>query len=408
MEAIICFYHLFRRRRNLMPIFAHFGIAISLYSVLLILGKQTRLISDKILIFFLISLSLPMIPEIFGWRTFASEMLSHSMPLTLGPFMYLYSKSLTLRGCRLLGRNYLHLFPFLFSFILALSFSNFFDYVSSTTAFFETGTNVRMFFFNTLIFLSFTVYSVLTYLLLKEHRKSVPNHFAQLSNQITLQWLNWSVFLFFIVFMLGHLPRYVRAFESLINPVFFHAVVANIHGSGVVLFIIVLGYFGVRQSQLFPEVCDDEDIDVMPKIEEELLEEKTPGTYKFPRLSDADLTNYRAQLDQNMVNEKPYLDPDLTLAQLAGMMDLPKKRLTEAINRNYNKNFYNYINDFRIVEVKQRLQDPLNNSKTVLVLAFEVGFNSKTTFNTYFKKSVGMTPTQFRKNTAIVTSSVGP
>jgi AraC-like DNA-binding protein len=200
--------------------------------------------------------------------------------------------------------------------------------------------------------------------------------------------------------MLGHLARYIKEYEPSNCPLLFHQVVANIHGSGCVLFIIVLGFFGIRQSQLFPEPCDEDDIKEIQKKKEEVLEEKTLGTYKYPRLSDADLRNYRAQLDDNMANEKPYLDSDLTLAQLADMLNLPKKRLTEAINRNFNKNFYNYINDYRIIELKQRLQDPLNDFKTVLVMAYEVGFNSKTTFNTYFKKSVGMTPTQFRNNTA--------
>jgi AraC-like DNA-binding protein len=114
-------------------------------------------------------------------------------------------------------------------------------------------------------------------------------------------------------------------------------------------------------------------------------------------LPDDLLEDYLSNLESFVKLEKPYLNSDLTLGDLAKLLDMPKHHLTETLNRKLQKNFYSYVNECRITEFKALLQDPQNSMQTIMSLAYQVGFNSKSAFNTFFKKSTQMTPTQFRK-----------
>jgi YesN/AraC family two-component response regulator len=97
-----------------------------------------------------------------------------------------------------------------------------------------------------------------------------------------------------------------------------------------------------------------------------------------------------------MEGEKLYHEAELTLQQLANRLQLPTYLVSQAINDGLKKNFYELINGYRVEEAKQLLLSPKNQNFTILSIGFEAGFNSKTTFNTVFKKFTGMTPTEFR------------
>ena len=93
--------------------------------------------------------------------------------------------------------------------------------------------------------------------------------------------------------------------------------------------------------------------------------------------------------------QKPYLDPELDLAKLSALVDLNPKQVSHTINRSFSKNFYEYINSYRVEAFKQLASDPENKKLTLLGLAFECGFKSKSTFNDAFKKTTGKTPSQY-------------
>jgi AraC-like DNA-binding protein len=99
----------------------------------------------------------------------------------------------------------------------------------------------------------------------------------------------------------------------------------------------------------------------------------------------------------HMTSQKPYLDPLLTLDSLAAKSHIPARQLSQLINRHFEKNFFEFINGYRIDEAKQLLANKDNEKVTIIDIMAKVGFNSKATFNTFFKKLVGVTPTQFRK-----------
>lgn len=115
--------------------------------------------------------------------------------------------------------------------------------------------------------------------------------------------------------------------------------------------------------------------------------------------------DYAEKIDSVMRSQKTYLNPDLTLDMLAESLSIPAKDLSMIINRHFNLNFYEFINGYRIEEVQKRLRDPANKDKTITDIYLEVGFNSKSVFNTFFKKLVGKTPSEYRQNPTVVATS---
>ncbi|MEM8966603.1 MAG: helix-turn-helix domain-containing protein [Bacteroidota bacterium] len=114
-------------------------------------------------------------------------------------------------------------------------------------------------------------------------------------------------------------------------------------------------------------------------------------------LDEKSLTNYRKRLLSHIESEKPYLDSDLSLRSLANQIDIHPNQLSWLLNESLGSNFNEFINHYRVETFKKLAKDPDNAHVTILGLAYDSGFNSKTVFNTYFKKEVGMTPKQFLK-----------
>ncbi len=119
--------------------------------------------------------------------------------------------------------------------------------------------------------------------------------------------------------------------------------------------------------------------------------------YKKALFSAQELEDYRSALDRLMAEEQPYLNPDLSLRDLAKLMDLPANYLSQLLNEGLDKNFSEYINSYRLEAFKTKAAEPSNRHLTILALAYDSGFNSKTVFNTFFKKVMGMTPSKYWK-----------
>lgn len=113
---------------------------------------------------------------------------------------------------------------------------------------------------------------------------------------------------------------------------------------------------------------------------------------------EAKLVNiaFAEKIDAAMRTQKLYLSPELTLDVLSETLQIPSKDLSLIFNRHFNSNFYEFINGYRIEEAKRILLEPTSKSKTITQIYLEVGFNSKSVFNTFFKKIVGQTPSEFR------------
>lgn len=120
--------------------------------------------------------------------------------------------------------------------------------------------------------------------------------------------------------------------------------------------------------------------------------------YERSGLTREEAMQCMSKMNQWMKSEKPYLNSDISLGDLAEKMELPGHIVSEVLNGLLKQNFYDYINNYRIEEFKSEAQLEKNARETNLNLAFQCGFNSKTTFNNSFKKFTGQTPSEFRQS----------
>ena len=103
------------------------------------------------------------------------------------------------------------------------------------------------------------------------------------------------------------------------------------------------------------------------------------------------------KLKSHMETEAPYLEPSLSIYDLSRQLNLPSKELSVLINHNLNQHFFDFVNEYRIKKAMEILADASKSDLTILEILYEVGFNSKSSFNTAFKKYTKLTPTQYRK-----------
>mgnify|MGYP002779807909 CR=1 FL=1 len=108
-----------------------------------------------------------------------------------------------------------------------------------------------------------------------------------------------------------------------------------------------------------------------------------------------DYGGWKAKIDRLMQEQQPYLQPELTLADVAHQLKTNASMLSGVINGVYRKNFNDFINEYRVEELKRQIRNPQNKHLTLLAVAFECGFNSKSTFNRAFKNTAGVTPKEF-------------
>lgn len=130
-----------------------------------------------------------------------------------------------------------------------------------------------------------------------------------------------------------------------------------------------------------------------------LEENENIQKYKNSNLTPEKTSEFALKLEEFMNMSKPYLSPTLTLNELAEMLNIHPKNLSQIINENFNQNFFEFVNSYRVKEAKEILvtKNSEYSKKTILEILYEVGFNSKSAFNRAFKKQIGITPSQFRK-----------
>ncbi|WP_175620496.1 helix-turn-helix domain-containing protein [Chryseobacterium schmidteae] len=127
------------------------------------------------------------------------------------------------------------------------------------------------------------------------------------------------------------------------------------------------------------------------------ITEVVPKQKSSPVIDD-EKNNQIKELKDYMLVQQPYLNPSLTVQELAEQLKIPVKDLSVLINSYMDKHFFDFVNEYRIEKAMEILKDPLQKDLTILEILYQVGFNSKSSFNTSFKKYTGKTPSDFRKN----------
>ncbi len=131
------------------------------------------------------------------------------------------------------------------------------------------------------------------------------------------------------------------------------------------------------------------------KVFNQILLNNWSDRYKNSQLSEADSKLHLQRIIEFMEKERAYLDAELSLPKLAKHLNMPSHQISQVLNLELEKSFYEFLNEYRFKEAKHRLLQPENKHLTILAIAFDSGFNNKNTFNKVFKKHEGLTPSQF-------------
>lgn len=117
--------------------------------------------------------------------------------------------------------------------------------------------------------------------------------------------------------------------------------------------------------------------------------------YSRSGLSEDQAKKYLDRILEYMEEKKPYLDRNLTIYDLSQQTGIARHHITQVLNDLHGRNFFTFINEYRVKEVVSRMKDPAFKNYTLLAIAYDSGFNSKSTFNTIFKNITRLTPTQY-------------
>jgi AraC-like DNA-binding protein len=120
--------------------------------------------------------------------------------------------------------------------------------------------------------------------------------------------------------------------------------------------------------------------------------------YQRNRIDDGEAAELARRLTALMTDRKPYRDGALTLQALADALGVTPHQLSQVLNLHLRKSFFTFVNSYRVEELAAALDDPAQGHRGVLELALEAGFNSKSTVNAFFKRHLGLTPTEFRRS----------
>lgn len=293
--------------------------------------------------------------------------------LLYGPLFYLYARGVMFRDFKLSGRNLLHLIPYLLLTIPLLSAKSFTP--DTPQEIITIDFPWQFYLVSALMYVHLYVYLVLTYKSLLKYRKIIKNQYSQI-DQINLDWLSLSINIFGLLTFVSLIHNFIALAEN-----------QYVFMVSLVLLLIFVFYFvnrvilkALRQPEIFAGITQNET-----------------GKYLKSNLTADQIETYKEQLLVLFRAEKPFLDPQVSLANLSEKLSVSTKHLSQVINQSFNKSFFDFINSYRIREFQQILKESKDDKMTVLEVMFQVGFNSKSSFNTAFKKETGQTPTEFRK-----------
>jgi AraC-like DNA-binding protein len=349
-----------------------------------------------------------------------------------GPLVWLYAVTAADRERRLGWRDALHLVPFAVLVLAALPIYTMSG--AEKLAFYQrlrAGERpLLLVIADPLRLLSGVTYAAATLVFLRRHRERVKESYSTVE-RVSLRWL----------LVLGGSAAAIWAL-AVVFQLLESAGIANV-GRGdevvtlaVAALVYATGYMGLRQPEVFryetaehaipgwgsgpapasgdaggpPEHHDTADSPnagtIRARPSSEPAPQPVPGPDPAPRYERSGLTERQAKrLEEALValmdHEQPWRDSELTLADLAARLSTTPHRLSEVLNAQLGQSFYDFVNGYRVREVQRRIAAGDAERVTMLALALDAGFASKSTFNLVFKKQTGQTPSDFRQGAAV-------
>ena len=405
----------FKDLLHIIPVFLAIFFAFQLLTY-----RSVKAGANKVLGVFMAIISLHLLFDVFYYLRYYDFVVYFRyyliMPLVLSiiPLLFLYIKTLTTENYKFLVKDLKHFIPAFLIFILNVIFFGFlltkeekfnfivnnYLYNISTGSFAIKANFVSKSLSEILYFCQLIFYIILMLIYLRRHKNNIQKYFS-FKEKISLNWIRVfiGIFIGLSVFDLLENIFFVKNYELWEN------VWELIDGAIGILYISFLGYFGIKQTDIYAReiVPGTKELNTIPsqEIVSSDIPEKEPGIekkYISSSLSDEQKKEMITGVVELMEEEKIFLNSKLTINDLAVKLDTNKKYLSQVINELLNKNFYNLVNEYRVKEAQKLLLDTGYENLSIEGIATTVGFNSKSSFNSAFKNFITLTPSQYQKS----------
>ena len=363
----------------------YIGISQSFFAGLLIATRRPFTTANRIMTAWVFLFCIEMIFALVN-HTVLEIYAFPFISFTYGPLLYLYVRHMANPSLKYQPWHTLHFVPFFVFFAVSVIFRNisFFDDLSGFFTI-DRFTPLRII-YSACFFLSVTIYSILSFIQIRRHQVHLRDIVSFTSEKITLNWLKILSITFYVgyivIFILGGIDIIAGLvpFDPYILTFIF-----------IAFFSFAYSFYAIRQPEML-------DYPVAQREEDDFAAQAGAEKYAKSGLRKEQAEAYLTKLLSYMDDEKPYLDGDLTIHHLAQKTGIPRHYITEVLNEKYGRNFFTFVNEYRVREVISRINDPKYQHYTILAIAFDAGFNSKSTFNTIFKAYTGNTPSEYRNN----------
>ena len=342
------------------------------------------LISSLQLLYYFISLEessyLPVVLQIQGF----------SISLISAPVLYIYIKQLSFGKIYAFKEYILFFLPYLlFNGILLYCEINNPGSISVYYGILQFDDTVHWMIREYLAFLLAIVpgwFIVLSLFTVIRYRKALGDHYSY-AEKINLNWLKTIIISMMVIFFVLYLVIRLGPQYKIVSYQYLFGVV----GSILAIYTFFIGFYGISQTSIFTKTLETVLADSKKRFQKK-------ESYKNSSLNPSESKKQFEKLTEYMASERPYLNDELTLPELASQMEFSVNHLSQIINQQTGSNFFDFVNGYRVEMVKQKLKDPSLNHFSLLAIAFDSGFRSKASFNKVFKKFVGKTPSEYKKH----------
>ncbi len=320
----------------------------------------------------------PVFPHFLG--------VSHPLPFLFGPLIYLYAVAAADRARRFERRDALHFIPFLVAAFAALPI-----YLKSgadkIALYHQIQNGARPLLLEVAVPLKFVsgfTYSIATVVFLRRHSDRVKESYSSLEG-VNLRWLKRLTAVVAVVWLVAFV---FRALES--TAVIPYERGEAVIGLAIAVLVYGIGYMGLRQPEIFR-------YETAGQLAPVPVPEADAPRYERSGLTDREAAHLKEALAAVMDEERLWQDSNLTLADLAIRVSTTPHKVSEVLNSQLGQTFYDYVNGYRVREVQRRIATGEARQVTILSLALDAGFASKSTFNLVFKKHTNQTPSEYRQ-----------
>jgi len=368
--------------KQLFLICTYSGIALGIFVVVLLNSRRTSVSrANLFLSILLIALSFSIAHILFAGIVvshFSSQVYSLGDPTfyLIAPFLWFYIKELTGHYVKIKWNLGLHFLPFLLIVFLSLTIRSF-SPENGMLIFLDHHQRLISVAFWMILLVQFSGYQIMIRRKWLTYQDMIQQEVSNTEN-IDISWVRF----FMTVFLLINLFFFFSLFAAIhLESGAWHAKTTALVFS---MSVFALGYKGLLQKEVLQKTMIATDSDQSTTETKQVSFQSDPGQIEL--------------LQHHMETRKPFLNPELTLSGLARELDMGRSQLSQLINSGIGDNFYDFINKYRVEEVKRLMVDPKKGHFNMLGIALEAGFKSKSTFNLIFKRFTGLTPSAYRKN----------